>query len=118
MYEEFFTIFKEKFPELEVTGENYPPHPVFLYLAYTVSILRVISFIAILTGPQFLHGIGIQQLPAFYQWTQDNKVLFILVSSNEIKFWLCFRSLPVCWFSLSAISWNHNSCQLVLLKYH
>ena len=76
MYEELFGILKEKFPELEITGANYPPQPIFLYLAYSVSILRVVLFIAILAGPQFLQRIGIQHPPAIYQWTQDNKVVF------------------------------------------
>ena len=90
MYEELLGVLKEKFPELEVTGANYPPHPIFLYLAYAVSILRVISFIAILAGPQFLQGIGIHHPPAFYQWTQDNKVCCILIV-NFLIIMLCFR---------------------------
>lgn len=80
MYEELLGFLNEKFPELEVSGENYPPRPIFLYLAYTVSILRIILFVAILAGPQFLQGIGIQQPPALYQWTQDNKVSVLLAT--------------------------------------
>lgn len=88
MYEELFGILKEKFPELEVSGDNYPPLPIFLYLAYTVSVLRVVLFIAILAGPQFLQGIGIQNPPPIYQWSQDNKItacLLVFFVCNQLE---------------------------------
>ena len=88
MYEELFGILKEKFPELEVSGDNYPPLPIFLYLAYTVSVLRVVLFIAILAGPQFLQGIGIQNPPPIYQWSQDNKVSYMLSVVAEVNAYL------------------------------
>ena len=92
MYEELFGILKEKFPELEVTGDNYPPHPVFLYLAHAVSVLRVVCFLIILAGPQLLQRIGIQNPPALYQWTQDNKV-FCILKLIAIELHGCFVAL-------------------------
>ena len=81
MYQEFFTVLKEKFPEMEISGENYPPHPIMLYLAYATTIIRLLAFAAILLGPQTF---GIQNPPSIYQWTQDNKVFCDTICDSTV----------------------------------
>ena len=66
---------------MEISGENYPPHPIMLYLAYATTIIRLLAFAAILLGPQTF---GIQNPPSIYQWTQDNKVFCDMICDSTV----------------------------------
>lgn len=74
MFEQYASILQQELPTLEIHGETYPPTKLARTLSNIVFFIRMLLLAAILGGPGALNAVGINHLPSWYQWTQDNKV--------------------------------------------
>lgn len=63
-----------------MSGENYPPKPVFLYLSYLVLVLRFALILMVILGPDAFIKFGLQP-PSIFERAYDNKIVAILLIS-------------------------------------
>ena len=60
---------------MKVSGENYPPKPIFLYLSYVALAARLVLILLVIAGPDAFLKFGMQP-PSFFERAYDNKVLY------------------------------------------
>ena len=79
MFEQYAQALSEELPHVTLEGENYPPPYLNSVLRNILFVLRMLSIGLILGGPGVLQSVGIQQPPAIYIWTQENKFTSIIL---------------------------------------
>ncbi|CAI4224111.1 unnamed protein product [Auanema sp. JU1783] len=85
-YEQYSQFVREKYPEMNIEGSNYPPAPWKAYLAQAINILKMVLLFSIVTGASnplpFLRDL----VPL--AWAQQNKLsacMMIFLLSNMIE---------------------------------
>jgi len=95
----------EKYPQLSVMGDNYPPPLWRHHLAQILGILKFLVVMCVATGFNIFEKIG-QPTPAFWNWLTTNKIygcLVIFFLTNAIEgqlvstgaFEINFNDVPV-----------------------
>lgn len=76
MFEEYATAIQQRYPQIHITGGNYPPGPAKQMIAQVISTLKWIILGTIIFGEkiQLWSMLGIAP-PAAYTWTQENKIV-------------------------------------------
>jgi len=86
-FEQFSQILREKYPGIQIKGENYPPPTLKSILSQVVGIGKIILIIMIIMGRDPFISLGIQT-PALFSWMLNNKFsscLMIFLLSNSIE---------------------------------
>lgn len=79
MFEQYVHALAEDFPHLKMEGNTYPPPYINQLLSNVVFVLRMALIAVIIGGPGVLQSVGIQQPPALYMWTQENKMTALIL---------------------------------------
>ncbi|CAD6187430.1 unnamed protein product [Caenorhabditis auriculariae] len=86
-FDQFSSFVKEKYPDMQIEGANYPPAGYKAYLAQALNIVKMAMFAVILTGsnPFATFGFG---YPAFLQYLHGNKFsmcMFVFMLGNLVE---------------------------------
>jgi len=105
VYEQYAEIIRDKYPDLIVQGENYPPPSYRMYLAHFLGVAKIFLIIMIISGfnPFSYFGTG---TPSIYTWFIENKLyacLMVFFLSNALEgqlvstgaFEISFNGVPV-----------------------
>ncbi|KZC04222.1 PREDICTED: selT-like protein [Dufourea novaeangliae] len=101
VFEEYVGILRQKYPELQIDGENYNPSSNIMLIAKLICFAKISLIVLIVSGFNF----G-QPLPSLWQWCMDNRfyscmmIFFIfnaiegqLISSGAFE--IHFNDVPV-----------------------
>uniref|UniRef100_A0A3Q1GF94 Selenoprotein T n=1 Tax=Acanthochromis polyacanthus TaxID=80966 RepID=A0A3Q1GF94_9TELE len=83
VFQDYSQAISQVYPDIRITGENYPPTPFNRVLGNLISYLKLLSILLIVSGqnPFVLLGLG---TPRAWTWSQDNKIFSCLMA-----FFLC-----------------------------
>ena len=104
-FEEYAGILRDKYPEITVTGDNFPPSAVSAVLLQTIGLLKMAIILMILTNvnPFLLMG---WESPAVWNWLANSKIYGCLMTffiANTIEgqlvssgaFEIYYNDLPI-----------------------
>lgn len=105
MYEQFAYAIHQKYPELNIEGDNFPPPTMRTMLSQILGMAKFIFIILIATGQNPFTWIN-QQTPNIYKWAIENKIyacMMLFFISNAIEgqlistgaFEVVFNDVPV-----------------------
>ena len=135
VYEQFATAIQQKYPELFIEGDNYPPPPLRFYLAQILTFTKMAVMLMIIMGQNPFTYFNMDT-PNIYAWAIDNKVrgaiwfwnshqtLHTSLRPSEVVWWhrlgstlaqvmACCLTAPVqnldqCWLIISKIQWHSS----------
>lgn len=83
MYEQFAQAIQQKYPDIIVHGDNYPPPPTYALIAQFMSFAKIalIFFVVMNINPFTYINMG---TPSIYSWALENKVRFQMLDSGFI----------------------------------
>ncbi|XP_065840892.1 thioredoxin reductase-like selenoprotein T1b [Oscarella lobularis] len=89
VFEELTLRLKDKFPNLPIEGDNFPPHPIRQHLAAFLSLAKFALIIAVLVIDSITEklGVNIEHYPIL-GWCRENKLtacLMIFFITNTIE---------------------------------
>lgn len=95
----------ERFPELSIEGDNYPPPPTRSAIAQFLSVFKLVVIVMIVSGQNPFTLLNMDT-PSVFTWAQENKIyacLMIFFISNAIEgqmistgaFEVSFNDVPV-----------------------
>ncbi|XP_033340079.1 selenoprotein T [Megalopta genalis] len=100
-YEDYVGILRQKYPELQIDGENYNPSANIMLIVKLLSLVKILLIVLVVSGFDF----G-RPLPSFWQWCMDNRfyscttIFFVfnmvegqLISSGAFE--IHFNDVPV-----------------------
>ncbi|XP_066597435.1 thioredoxin reductase-like selenoprotein T homolog CG3887 [Prorops nasuta] len=104
-YEEYAGILHERYPQLQIDGENYNPPGYNMLIAKCLSLVKILLMIMIVCGINVFQWLG-QPQPYFWQWCIENRIyacIMIFFLSNAIEgnlissgaFEIHFNDVPV-----------------------
>jgi selT/selW/selH-like putative selenoprotein len=105
VFEQFAYAIRERYPDLIVEGDNYPPTAVKALLAQSLSIIKMIIIVLIISGQNPFTWINVNP-PGVVTWAYENKIyacmiLFFLCNAVENTlistgaFEVTFNDVPV-----------------------
>lgn len=77
MFEQFSYAIQQKYPNLVIQGDNYPPTKVNAYLAQAISLLKFAIIILLVSGQNPFAWLHVET-PTIYTWATENKVSFLV----------------------------------------
>ncbi|CEF60908.1 SelT-like protein [Strongyloides ratti] len=86
-FEQFSSVIREKYPNIEISGENYPPVYWKSLIAQIVGIAKFAFIFLIISGKDPLLMIGIS-VPSLSNWYMNNKIsscMMIFMLSNLVE---------------------------------
>lgn len=87
LFEDFSRAIQERYPEVEVVGENYPPPPVQNFMASALGYLKITLILCIVSGYNVFELVGLPT-PGAMTWAWENKLyacMMIFFISNAIE---------------------------------
>lgn len=87
MFEQYSHIIRERFPEINIIGENYSPSPYRVHTAQFLSSFKLVIIGVIMFGVNPFTHFNIQT-PNFFLWATENKMyatMMIFFISNAIE---------------------------------
>jgi selT/selW/selH-like putative selenoprotein len=87
VYDQYSQIIHASYPDLKITGENYPPSPIKATLAQILSVLKLVLIGFIMSGRNLFTYLNIQT-PNAYTWALENKFyacLMLFFISNAVE---------------------------------
>ncbi|XP_033227790.1 thioredoxin reductase-like selenoprotein T homolog CG3887 [Belonocnema kinseyi] len=105
VFEEYVGILRQKYPELQIYGENYNPPGYSILMAKFLGIAKILIIVLILSGVNIFQWIG-QPAPFVWQWCIDNRLyacILLFFMSNAVEgqmissgaFEIHFNDVPV-----------------------
>lgn len=89
MFEEYAQVLQQRYPQLYISGANYPPSKVNQAVASVLSTAKWVILGTVILGEKVqLWRMLNMQPPSAYTWTQENKViscLGVFFTSNSIE---------------------------------
>lgn len=76
VFEQFSYAIQQKYPNLVIQGDNYPPTKVNAYLAQAISLLKFAIIILLVSGQNPFAWLHVET-PTIYTWATENKVSFL-----------------------------------------
>ena len=73
MYEQFAHAIQQKYPDLIVEGDNYPPPPMKAYFTQLLGFVKLALIVLIVSGQNPFTWINMDT-PNAYNWALQNKV--------------------------------------------
>ena len=74
MFEQYVAVIRQEIPTLKAEGSVYPPGPIPQLLSNIMFALRLIFVGILISGPDALRWIGINNPPEWFMWMCQNKV--------------------------------------------
>lgn len=84
MFEQFSRAIQQKYPDLIIQGDNYPPTELNAYLAQAISLLKFAIIILLVSGQNPFAWLHIET-PSIYTWAIENKVSVQLFTGSLKK---------------------------------
>jgi len=78
VFEQFAQAIQQKYPDLIIQGDNYPPTTVKAYLAQALGILKIVVILMIVSGQNPFTFFNVET-PDLYTWAQNNKIYACLI---------------------------------------
>lgn len=105
MYEQFAHAIQQKYPDLMVEGDNYPPPPMKAYFTQFLSVLKLALIVLIVSGQNPFAWFNMET-PNVYNWGLQNKIyacMMLFFIGNAIEgqlistgaFEVSFNDVPV-----------------------
>lgn len=105
MFDQFAYAIQQKYPELIIHGDIYPPTALNAYLAQAISIAKLIIIILVVSGQNPFTLLQVET-PGIYTWAIENKMyacllLFFICNAVETQlistgaFEVSFNDVPV-----------------------
>lgn len=105
MYEQFAYAIQQKYPDLHIEGDNYPPSASKALLAQVLGIIKIILIILIVLGQNPFSWLQMET-PSLFNWALQNKIyacmmLFFVGNAIESQlistgaFEVVFNDVPV-----------------------
>jgi len=105
VYEQFAQAIQQKYPDLFIEGDNYPPPPLRAYVAQFLTVAKMAIMLMVVMGQNPFAMMG-WDTPNIYAWALDNKLyatLMLFFLSNAIEgqmistgaFEIAFNDVPV-----------------------
>ncbi|XP_043275564.1 thioredoxin reductase-like selenoprotein T homolog CG3887 [Venturia canescens] len=105
VFQDYVNILQQKYPELQIDGENYNPPGYNMWIAKFLGTAKIILIVLIITGVNILQFLG-QPTPFWWQWCIDNRLygcIMIFFLCNAIEghlissgaFEILFNDVPV-----------------------
>lgn len=105
MFEQYAQILREKYPEISVLGDNYPPPDWKAWLASSLNIAKLLIIACIVANINLWEWLG-QAVPSWWAWFTENKIygcmmVFFLCNALEGQlvstgaFEIMFNDVPV-----------------------
>ncbi|EHB16522.1 Selenoprotein T [Heterocephalus glaber] len=87
VFEEHMRVISQRYPDIQIEGENYLPQPIYRHIAFFLSIFKLVLIALIIVGKDPFALFGMQAL-SIWQWGQENKVyacMMVFFLSNMIE---------------------------------
>lgn len=84
VFEQFSRAIQQKYPDLIIQGDNYPPTELNAYLAQAISLLKFAIIILLVSGQNPFAWLHIET-PSIYTWAIENKVSVQLFTGSLKK---------------------------------
>ncbi|XP_023242407.1 thioredoxin reductase-like selenoprotein T [Centruroides sculpturatus] len=87
VFEQYASILQEKYPDLTVSGDTYPPPFLRMSFAHFLNVFKLVFIALILGGITPFPSLGMTT-PQFYVWMTENKMhacLMIYFLSNALE---------------------------------
>ncbi|XP_076244979.1 selenoprotein T [Calliopsis andreniformis] len=86
VYEDYVSILRQKYPKLQIEGENYNPPGYNMFIAKILGLAKMSLIMLIISG----FDLG-QPLPSLWQWCMDNRIyscfmIFFIFNAIEWQF--------------------------------
>lgn len=105
MFEEFSNIIRQKYPNLVIEGDNFPPPPVKAIIAQGLGMFKLAMLGMIIVGYNPFPALGVNT-PSMFDWALQNKLyscMMLFFISNAIEgqlistgaFEINFNDVPV-----------------------
>lgn len=73
MFEQYANALHQKYPELQIEGDNYPPTAIKFYLAQALSFLKLFLIMCVVTSNNPFNWVGMET-PQLFTYALENKV--------------------------------------------
>lgn len=83
VFEDYVNILRQKYPELQIDGENYNPPGINMNLAKFLGILKILVILFIFSKSNIFQWFN-QPMPFWWQWCMENRLY-----SSVILFFAC-----------------------------
>jgi len=111
VFQQYAGILQQKYPDLYISGDNFPPGGFRLQAAQFISVLKFLIIMMVLASFDPFASVG-QPTPAWAQWLLDNKIYacmmtFFLLNAVETQlistgaFEITLNDMPV-WSKIEA----------------
>lgn len=105
MFEQFSHAIQQKYPDLNIHGDNYPPPPLRAYIVQFLSMAKFMAILLVVSGQDPFTWLQMQT-PAVWSWAVQNKIyacmmLFFVCNAIEGQmistgaFEITFNDVPV-----------------------
>jgi len=105
VFEQYSNILREKYPDLTIFGDNYPPPDWKLWIAQILGGAKLLLIVAVVANINLFEWLG-QETPSWYTWLITNKIyacMMIFFLSNALEgqlistgaFEISFNDVPV-----------------------
>ncbi|ESO08105.1 hypothetical protein HELRODRAFT_75296, partial [Helobdella robusta] len=105
VYDQFAYAIHQRYPDLLIQGDNYPPLPMYAYLSQIIGFVKILFIIIIASGQNPLNWVNLNS-PTFITWALENKIyscmiLFFVCNAIESTlistgaFEISFNDVPV-----------------------
>lgn len=87
MFRQHAQVLGQAFPQLEISGGNYPAPPLQAALAAALGYLQLALIALALGGPMLLQAAGVAHPPPLLQWLLDNRsaAFGVILLGNMVK---------------------------------
>jgi len=87
VFEQYASALHQKYPGLEIEGENYPPTAAKYYISQLINFTKLTLIICIVFGHNPFEMLGMET-PAMYTYAMENKVSVPFL----LTYWYCFAA--------------------------
>lgn len=105
MFEQFAHAIQQKYPDLKIEGDHYPPPPTYQIIVNIISVAKIVLIILVVSGQNPFVMLGIET-PSIYTWAITNKIyacMMLFFISNAIEgqlistgaFEVTFNDVPI-----------------------
>lgn len=104
-YEEYVNVLHQKYPDLQIEGDNFNPPEYYMLIAKFLGIAKMLLIVLILGGVDIFQRFG-QPVPFWWEWCLENRLyacIMLFFTSNFIEghlitsgaFEILFNDLPI-----------------------
>jgi len=87
VFEEYSHLIHQRYPNIHIEGDNYPPTPMKQMLSQVLGVVKIALIVAIIAGQNPFQLMGMQT-PSAFEWALNNKLsscMLLFFLSNAIE---------------------------------